>query len=62
MCISNLSSDFEIDIEILDEVNYGMFEADGESDAETHILGNKRQQFVEKKDIPEEIANWLNMI
>lgn len=61
MCISNLSSDFEIDIEILDEVNYDIFDSD-ESSVENHILGSNRQGYVEKRDIPNEIADWLNII
>jgi hypothetical protein len=60
MCISNLSSDFEIDIEILDEVNYDVFDAD--DGTENFILANKRQEFKQKKDVPLDIAEWLNII
>jgi hypothetical protein len=60
MCISNLSSDFEIDIEILDEVNYNVFDSD--DGTEDFILANNRQGYKEKKDIPTEIADWLNII
>jgi hypothetical protein len=60
MCISNLSSDFEIDIEILDEVNYDVFDAD--DGTENFILANKRQEFKQKKDVPLDIAEWLKII
>lgn len=60
MCISNLSSEFEIDIEILDEVNYDVFDSDDST--EKFILANKRQEFKQKKDVPLDIAEWLNII
>ena len=60
MCISNLSSDFEIDIEVLTEVDYGVLNESDDSLSE-FILGNKRQENREKQ-VPEEIAEWLDLI
>ena len=60
MCISNLSSDFEIDIEVLTEVDYSEL-ADTDNSLTDLILGNNRQENREK-EIPEEIAEWLDLI
>jgi hypothetical protein len=60
MCISNLSSDFEIDIEILSELDYEIMNESDDSATE-FILGHKRQESREK-EVPEEIAEWLDLI
>ncbi len=60
MCISNLSSDFEIDIEILDEVDYDILTGSEDEKLQKHLLGHNRQQ--SEKQIPEDIADWLKII
>lgn len=60
MCISNLSSDFEIDIEILSDVDYEIL-GEGDDFVTEHILGHNRQA-VRDKEVPEEIAEWLDLI
>jgi hypothetical protein len=60
MCISNLSSDFEIDIEILTELDYEMSE-DSNNSMSDFVLADKKQENREK-EVPEEIAEWLNLI
>jgi hypothetical protein len=60
MCISNLSSDFEIDIEILTELDYEMSEDSNDSMSD-FVLAEKKQENREK-EVPEEIAEWLNLI
>lgn len=61
MCISNLSSDFEIDIEILDEVNYDVLSSVDGEDITKHLLASNRQE-TKKKSLPEDISSWLDMI
>jgi hypothetical protein len=61
MCISNLSSDFEIDIEILDEVNYDVLSSVDGEDIAKHLLASNRQE-TKKKSLPEDISAWLDMI
>ena len=62
MCVSNLSSDFEIDIEILQEVDYDIltsYDADGASKT---IIGSSGKSSDKEKAIPEDIKDWLQII
>ena len=62
MCVSNLSSDFEIDIEILQEVDYDIltsYDADGASKT---IIGSSGKSSNKEKAIPEDIKDWLQII
>lgn len=59
MCISNLSSDFEIDIEILDEIDYDVLTSTEEEKLTTHVMGKSQPK---NREIPEDIADWLRMI
>lgn len=62
MCVSNLSSDFEIDIEILQEVDYDVltsYDADGASKT---IIGSSGKSSNKEKAIPEDIKDWLQII
>lgn len=62
MCVSNLSSDFEIDIEILQEVDYDIltsYDADGASKT---IIGSSGKSTNKEKAIPEDIKDWLQII
>jgi len=61
MCMSNLGSDIEIDIEVLDDINYKNTEDDGE----THIVNMLSRGFSGETKIapmPDSISDWLNII
>jgi len=60
MCISNLSSDFEIDIEILDEVNYSLMEY--EEDDGIKKITSQDKKTNNKDNVPDEISDWLELI
>jgi hypothetical protein len=62
MCVSNLSSDFEIDIEILQEVDYDVltsYDADGASKT---IIGSSGKSSNTERAVPEDIKDWLQII
>jgi hypothetical protein len=62
MCVSNLSSDFEIDIEILQEVDYDVltsYDADGASKT---IIGSSGKSSNKERAVPEDIKDWLQII
>lgn len=62
MCVSNLSSDFEIDIEILQEVDYDIltsYDADGASKT---IIGSSGKSSNKERAVPEDIKDWLQII
>jgi hypothetical protein len=62
MCISNLSSDFEIDIEILQEVDYDIltsYDADGASKT---IIGSSGKSSNKERAVPGDIKDWLEII
>jgi len=61
MCMTNLSTEFEFDIEILDETNYTLLE----SENDTHIVDMISRNFKENgkpKQLPEDISDWLEII
>ena len=61
MCVSNLVSDFEIDIEILDEENYNVMYSDADEEVIKRInAANKNNELV--KEIPNDIMGWLEII
>lgn len=61
MCVSNLVSDFEIDIEILDEENYNIMYEDGDEEIMKKIsAADSKNDLV--KEIPNDILGWLQII
>lgn len=61
MCVQNLSSDFEIDIEILDEVDYDILTS-LDDNMEKKIVGSGRIAGSTEKEIPQDIKDWLQII
>jgi hypothetical protein len=63
MCISNMSSDFEIDIEILDAVDFTTLEGEEADGAIKRTLTSKGVIETEKpKELPDDIKSWLEII
>lgn len=62
MCISNLSSDFEIDIEILDEVDYDVLTSSDVDGASKTIVGPSGKKINAVKEVPDDIKDWLQII
>lgn len=61
-CISNLSSDFEIDIEILDEVDYDILTDEDVDGSSKTIIGSSGKKINQVKEIPDDIKDWLQII
>ena len=61
MCITNLGSELEFDIEILDEVNYNTMEAEEDTFTVDMIARNFKENR-KPKSVPEEISDWLEII
>ena len=62
MCISNLSSDFEIDIEILQEVDYDILTSYDVDGASKTIIGSTGKSSNKERAVPEDIKDWLELI
>ena len=62
MCISNLSSDFEIDIEILQEVDYDILTSYDVDGASKTIIGSAGKSSNKEKAVPADIKDWLEII
>jgi hypothetical protein len=63
MCISNMSSDFEIDIEILDAVDFTTLEGEEADGTIKRTLTSKGVIETEKpKELPDDIKSWLEII
>lgn len=62
MCISNLSSDFEIDIEILQEVDYDILTSYDVDGASKTIIGSAGKSSNKERAVPEDIKDWLELI
>lgn len=61
-CISNLPSDYEIDIEILDDVDYDVLTDADFGETETKIIGSTKKAAMQEKEIPQDIKDWLQII
>jgi len=62
MCVTNLSSDFEIDIEILDEIDYDVLTSTDVDGATKTIIGSSGKKTDNVKEIPDDIKDWLQII
>lgn len=62
MCVSNLASDFEIDIEILDEVDYEALESEDFDGTVKKIIGKNKKSDHQEKTIPDDLKEWLEIL